>query len=146
MASAVKWNAKSGRPSHVTRKTVMESWFVLLHSTVPYKPWYQTCSDHALSTWQLSKTGGDPGERCMYDTMKRELYWSQMTSEVYTTVGDCRICLINRAGLKKERHLKRFPASEPLEFVAMDILSPLPKKTNGNGSPFIVLITDRYKK
>lgn len=41
------------------------------------------------------KLVGCPGECCMYDTMRSNLYWTHMTSDVYTKVSDCRECAVN---------------------------------------------------
>jgi Integrase core domain len=55
------------------------------------------------------------------------------------------MCAKNRI---KERartlFLKLFPASEPLEYVSMDILGPLTKTQHGNR--FLLVITDRFSK
>lgn len=40
--------------------------------------------------------------------------------------------------------MKLFPASGPLESIAIKILGPLVKATNGN--PFLVILTDQYFK
>lgn len=45
--------------------------------------------------------------------MIHELYWSHMANNVYTTIGDCRECVMSRAGRKRKCYLKRFPASCP---------------------------------
>jgi transposase InsO family protein len=68
-----------------------------------------------------------------------------MASDVAETVRNCATCAKNRI---KERtrtsFLKLFPASAPLEFVAIDILGPLPK--TGHGNRFLLVITDRFSK
>lgn len=45
---------------------------------------------------------------------------------------------------KHQRHMRLFPATGPLEFIALDILGPIPKTKDGN--QYEILITDRYKK
>jgi hypothetical protein len=51
-----------------------------------------------------------------------------MYKEVEETVRLCTVCAKNRVTERKRTSfLKLFPASGPLEFVAMDILGPLPK-------------------
>lgn len=67
-----------------------------------------------------------------------------MASDVYTAVGDCGESAVERAGLKKKRNLKLLPPSDPVEFLAMDILALLPKATTGN--QVMDVITDWYTK
>jgi hypothetical protein len=56
-----------------------------------------------------------------------------MHKEVEETVRHCTVCAKNRVTERKRTSfLKLFPASGPLEFVAMDILGPLPKTERGN--------------
>lgn len=81
-------------------------------------------------------------ERGIYDTKPRRVYWLPMTSDVYTTVTDCRQCTHNRANKTRTRNIKFFSAGGPLDFIAMDELGPLRKTTSGN--LFGVIMTDRY--
>jgi Integrase core domain len=68
-----------------------------------------------------------------------------MASDVYEAVSNCDACAKNRIIEKaKTNPLKLFPAEGPLEFVAMDILGPLPRTKHGNR--FLLVITDRYSK
>lgn len=68
-----------------------------------------------------------------------------MATEVYTTVGDCDSCTsIRGTHDKHQRHMALFPASLPLEFVALKIMGPLPKTYDCN--QFLLVITDRYSK
>jgi transposase InsO family protein len=75
-----------------------------------------------------------------------------MHKEVEGTVRHCTVCAKNRVTERKRTSfLKLFPASGPLEFVAMDmetnsrdILSPLPKMEHGNR--FLLVISDRFSK
>ena len=45
---------------------------------------------------------------------------------------------------KRKQHVSLFPAHEPLEFLAIDILGPLPKTPRGN--QFILVVCDRFTK
>lgn len=67
-----------------------------------------------------------------------------MASEVYQTVENCSTCPRSRERTNCKRHLKLFPASRPLEFVAMGIFGPLPRAKNRNG--LIINRTSRYSK
>lgn len=46
--------------------------------------------------------------------------------------------------LKQKRHFQLFPASEPLQFIAMDVLGPLPQTNHGN--VFVLVMKDPYPK
>ena len=81
----------------------------------------------------------------MYYTLRKDYYWPHMAYDAYNVATKCRSCVRNRGTLHKhQKFLKLFPASGPLEFVAMDILGPLPKSHRGNR--FILVITDRFTK
>jgi Integrase zinc binding domain len=80
----------------------------------------------------------------MYAAMRRRFYWS-MYKEVEETVRHCTVCAKNRVTERKRTSfLNLFPESGPLEFVAMDILGPLPKMEHGNR--FLLVISDRFSK
>jgi hypothetical protein len=68
-----------------------------------------------------------------------------MHKEVEETVRHCIVCAKNRVTERKRTSfLKLFPASGPLEFVAIEILGPLPKTEHGNR--FLLVISDRFSK
>jgi hypothetical protein len=68
-----------------------------------------------------------------------------MATDVAKTVNNCAVCAKNRIHERKRASfLKLFPATEPLEFVSLDILGPLPKTEHGN--IFLLVITDRFSK
>jgi hypothetical protein len=68
-----------------------------------------------------------------------------MYKDVEETVRHCTVCAKNRVTERKRTSfLKLFPANGPLEFVAMDILGPLPKTEHGNR--FLLVISDRFSK
>lgn len=81
----------------------------------------------------------------MIRSMRRRFFWPRMAADVTETVRSCTTCAKNRI---KERtrtsFLKLFPASAPLEYVAIDILGPLPKTSHGNR--FLLVMTDRFSK
>jgi Integrase zinc binding domain len=86
-----------------------------------------------------------PGVSKMYAAMRRRFYWRNMHKEVEETVRHYTVCAKNRVKERKRTSfLKLFPASGPLEFVAMDILGPLPKPEHGNR--FLLVISDRFSK
>jgi len=88
---------------------------------------------------------GHPGVRRMYDTLRQGYYWPTMIVEVFATVRACETCARDRAPLSRHTNpLKLFPAKRPLEDVAIDILGPLPKTSQGN--LYILVMMDRYTK
>ena len=88
---------------------------------------------------------GHPGQNRMYYTLRRWYYWPHMASDVMHEVRSCGPCAKNRLRLRKHlNRLKLFPATRPLEDVAIDILGPLPK--TAGGKEYILLITDRFTK
>ena len=88
---------------------------------------------------------GHPGQSRMHNRLRRTFYWPQMSADVATTVHECESCAKNRIRLIKQANkLKLFPATTPLQHVAIDILGPLP--TAKDGHRFILVITDRFTK
>lgn len=80
----------------------------------------------------------------MCDTMRRDYYWPNMTSNVYKTVSNFRSWDMNSAVPKQKRHVRLFPATIPSELVAINILRSLAKTTKGNRN--IVIIIDKFSK
>ena len=108
---------------------------VLPHSL---RPRLLTLAHHSL-------LAGHPGQNRLYYTLRLTYYWPQMSVDIAATVRDCRSCARNRIRLR--RHLNRlqlFPATRPLESVAIDILGPLPKAKSG--CRFLLVVTDRFTK
>jgi hypothetical protein len=65
--------------------------------------------------------------------------------DVYQIVTQCSHCAREAALLRKRKqHVTLFPAQEPLEYLAIDILGPLPKAPRGN--QFILVVCDRFTK
>ena len=74
------------------------------------------------------RLAGPPGATPMYYTLRREYYWPHMASDSFSTVRNCTSCAAIRGTLvKSQKDLKLFPATGPLEFVAMDLLGPCPR-------------------
>ncbi|CDF32918.1 unnamed protein product [Chondrus crispus] len=91
------------------------------------------------------RLAGHPGATRMYYTLRREYYWPHMASDAFSTVRNCTSCAATRGTLvKNQKDLKLFPAAGPLQFVAMDLLGPLPKTAHGN--QHVLVITDRFSK
>jgi Chromo (CHRromatin Organisation MOdifier) domain/Integrase zinc binding domain/Integrase core domain len=88
---------------------------------------------------------GHPGGRKLYYTLRQSYYWPSMSLDCYEVVKSCLSCAKERINLtRRKKSVTLFPASKSLEFVAIDILGPLPKSVSGN--QFILVICDRFSK
>lgn len=74
---------------------------------------------------------GHPGERPMYETIKRQFYWLHRANDVNNTVRDCPEFLWNKPSEDCRRPLQIFRAGGPLKFDAMDLLRALPRMSKG---------------
>ncbi|CDF38306.1 unnamed protein product [Chondrus crispus] len=91
------------------------------------------------------RLAGHPGGTRMYYTLRREYYWPHLASDAFATVRNCTSWAATRGTLfKNQKDLRLFPAAGPMEFVAMDLLGPLPKTAHGN--QHVLVITDRFSK
>ena len=92
------------------------------------------------------RIAGHPGGSRMYQTLRQTFYWPSMSMDVYDTVRQCTSCAKERIALRKHAsYLSLFPAKAPLEYVAIDILGPLPY-TTGKRNRYLLVIADRYSK
>lgn len=66
-----------------------------------------------------------------------------MVRNVNNLIGNCSACAQKRGDCELREHLKLFLASRPLEFIAIDILGPLPRAVKVK--QYVVIKTDRYK-
>jgi transposase InsO family protein len=90
-------------------------------------------------------TAGHPGGKKMYQTMRKTFYWPGLSKEAYEVVKRCTECIQEQLASRPVRtQLKLFPSSGPLEFVAIDILGPLPKTNQGH--QYLLVISDRFTK
>jgi RNase H-like domain found in reverse transcriptase/Integrase zinc binding domain/Integrase core domain len=90
-------------------------------------------------------TAGHPGGRKMFNTLSRDYYWPGLSFDTYQLVSNCHECTKENGALRKRRkHITLFPASGPLEFVAIDLLGPLPKTSRG--FQYILVVADRFTK
>ena len=104
-----------------------------------------TLRHRVLRLAHYHKLSGHPGQTRMFRRIARTYYWPQMTADCATTVRECVQCSKNRIRLLKQANLMRlFPATTPLESVAIDILGPLPKSVDGH--LFLLVIVDRFTK
>lgn len=97
-----------------------------------------------LRLCHYSLLAGNPGERQVYDSMRREFHWSHMANDACSTVRDCQSCAKNRHTNNRQRKMCLFSLAGPPEFVAIDLLGPLPKTKADN--QYIIVKTDRFSK
>ena len=92
-----------------------------------------------------TKVAGHPGGTRMYHTLRQHYYWPSLPIDVYNVVRNCTQCAKERVKLRKKKSfLKLFPASRPLQYVAIDILGPLQRTKRKN--THVLVITDRFSK
>lgn len=65
----------------------------------------------------------------IYYTLRQEHSWPQMVKYVYQTSNNGQTYPREGTTYRHQRCLNLFPATSPLEFVAMDITGPLPKSS-----------------
>ena len=98
-----------------------------------------------LEIAHCAPTSGHPGRAKLYQTMRRVFYWPSMTVDIHHLVENCAPCAKNRMKEQKNVYpMRLFTATKPLEYIAMDILGPLPRTRHG--MRFILVITDRFTK
>ena len=113
------------------------------HSRQIYTP--KSLRSRLLLLAHYPRSVGHPGGTRMYQTLRRTFYWPSMALDVFHTVRQCSACAKERVSLRRHaRFLKLFPAKQPLEFVSIDILGPLPRSQSGN--KYLLVISDRYSK
>ena len=73
------------------------------------------------------------------------MYWPALAVDCYATVRRCPNCAKNRIKLRQHTTaLKLFPATAPLESVALDIYGELVRTSRGN--QYLLVISDRFTK
>lgn len=88
---------------------------------------------------------GHHGRDKMFNSLRRDFFWPRMSVDVSRISAKCSSCASKALkNQKKVSKMTLLPSSRPLEFVAVDILGPLPKMKKGNR--FLLVIGDRYSK
>lgn len=81
------------------------------------------------------------GERQRSESMQRKFYLPHISENLYITVCDCQSYARNRRTTMWQRIISLFSATEPSEFVAIDISWSFRKM--GTGNQFIVVMTEK---
>ena len=88
---------------------------------------------------------GDPEQTRMPRHTRKTYYWPQMAANIYKKIRNYTICAKNRVKLRKRRHpLRIFPATRPVESLAIDILGPLTKTKKSHR--FLLMMSYRVFK
>jgi Integrase zinc binding domain len=94
----------------------------------------ESLRERATTLAHYQKLESHPCSTRMYQTMRRDIFWPSMSWDVQEFVRLCNSCAKKRLSVqRKTTFLKLFPSSAPFEFVAMDILGPLPETKKATG-------------
>ena len=103
----------------------------------------QSLRARVLHIHHYARLSGHPGGRKLYNAIKRYMYWPALAVDCYATVRRCPTCAKNRIKLRQHTTaLKLFPATVPLESVALDIYGELVRTSRGN--QYLLVISDRF--
>jgi len=92
-----------------------------------------------------SPLGGHLVETKMYRTLRRRYYWPSLAADVVGWVAACATCAKNRLmEIRISSGMRLFPATEPFEAVAIDLLGPLPRTPEGY--EYLLVMCDRFLK
>ena len=73
------------------------------------------------------------------------MYWPALAADCHATVRRCPTCARNCIKLSRNTtQLKQFPATAPLEAVAIDILGELIRTSRGK--QYLLVMSDRFTK
>ena len=96
-------------------------------------------ADHA------SPLAAHPSGSRMYRTLRDHSYWPSLAADVFGWVAACPTCAKTRLmGTQSTARMRLFPATEPLAALAIDLLGPLPRTSEG--FEYILVICDRFTK
>jgi transposase InsO family protein len=92
------------------------------------------------------RQSGHPGSTKLTASLSIHWFWPSLARDCVATVRSFPSCVAKRLkrGPKRTVQLKIFPPIRPLEFVAIDVLGPLP--TTSRGKKFVLCMTDRFSK
>jgi hypothetical protein len=94
----------------------------------------------------FAKVAGHPGTTRTTKNISRYWYWPTLAKDCVAIVRNCPSCVAKRLknGTKRTVPITIFPPDRPLEFLAIDVLGPLPITRRRNR--FVLCITDRFSK
>ena len=89
-------------------------------------------------------SGGHLGARRMTAKIKRRYFWPGMTTDIKQWVLSCDECASRSCYNLKKNPMQKYRVGAPMERVAMDVMGPLPRTTQGN--KYILVIGDYFTK
>jgi transposase InsO family protein len=94
----------------------------------------------------FTRVSGHPGSTKLTAPLSRHCFWPSLARYCVATVRSCMSYVAKRFKRGPRRMVPQniFPPIRPLEFVAIDVLGPLPTKSRGN--EFVLCMTDRFSK
>jgi transposase InsO family protein len=106
----------------------------------------ESLRERLLTLYHFPAISGHVGIQKLSHTISRAWYWPSVTRDVTEFLKRCPSCAARRLrrGPQRSTKLNIFPPEGPLEFVAMDVLGPLPLSKKGNR--FCLVICDRFTK
>ena len=89
-------------------------------------------------------TGGHLGVRKIVAKIKQRYFWPGIRTDVKQWILACDGCASRSIGKKEKMQMQKYRVGRPMERVAMDIMGPLPRTTQGNR--YILVIGDYFTK
>lgn len=81
----------------------------------------------------------------LFNTLEQRWYWPCLRIDCYAIARACPECANVRVKLRKHSsELKIFPAAQPLQVAAVDVLGKLPRAPRGK--KYLLLVWDRLSK
>ena len=104
-------------------------------------PVRQTIFEHLHS----KKTAGHLGRDKTLFSIQRRFIWPGMSTDIKRWIYQCDLCCRSKPGPGMGRSpLQQTPVSFPLEKIAIDIIGPCPKTSDGN--EYIIVLCDYFTK
>ena len=98
-----------------------------------------------LTELHNSPTGGHLGANKTYEKMWSRIYYVNLQKTVEDWCRQCELCSSRKAPTKKPRATMQLSVtSKPMEWIAMDILGPLP--TTARNNKYILVVGDYFSK
>jgi hypothetical protein len=99
-----------------------------------------------MTLYHFPAISGHVGTQSLTQTICRAWHWPSLSNDVAEFIKHCPSCAAQRLkrGPQRSHKLTTFPPEGPLEFVAIDVLGPLPKTIRGN--MFCMVMCDRFSK
>ncbi|MEC8568419.1 MAG: DDE-type integrase/transposase/recombinase, partial [Pseudomonadota bacterium] len=89
---------------------------------------------------------GHPGEKQVLAQLNQHYYWPNISSDVRLYIRHCHDCQVTKPDLKPNRPPQglSFTATEPFQFLAMDLIGPLELTDRDNR--FVLVCIDTFSK